>query len=340
MDKLLLRTLRGECLETPPFWLMRQAGRYLPEYLALRDREPNFLRFCHTPELCVEAALQPLRRFPLDAAILFSDILVIPDALGQKVDFVKGEGPKLDVLDVTQGLKGLDRSGMHQKLAPIYTAVRALKAELAAHIALVGFAGAPWTVATYMVEGGASREYHKIRSWAYERPDEFAVLIDLLVDVTAEYLLKQVENGAEVIQLFDSWAGILPPAEFRRWSIAPNREITRRLKQKYPDVLVIGFPKGAGLLYREFATETGVDAVSLDQTVPLDWAAGELQPLCAVQGNLDNLLLVSGGRAMEDAVRDILDKLGDGPLVFNLGHGILPQTPVDHVQRLGELVKG
>lgn len=338
-DKLFLRALKGEKTERPPIWMMRQAGRYLPEYLETRAQSKNFLHFCYSPDLAEKVTLQPLARYNFDAAILFADILTIPDALGQKVEFVKGEGPKLDAIRDRDGLSKLSMDGIHDHLAPVYETVSRLSKSIPETTALIGFAGAPWTIATYMVEGEGSKNYETIRLLAYQEPELFQDLIDLLVDSISEYLLKQIEAGAEAVQIFDSWAGVLPEDQFDRWVIAPNKEITRRIKEVYPDLPVLGFPRGAGVLYKKFILETGVDAVSLDQTVPLDWAAKELQPLCCLQGNLDNLAIVAGGQQMEDQVQKILDTMSDGPFIFNLGHGIVPQTPPENVGRVVEMVQ-
>ncbi|MDK9721058.1 MAG: uroporphyrinogen decarboxylase [Rhodospirillales bacterium] len=338
-DKLLIRALKGERARPVPFWLMRQAGRYLPEYREIRAKAKNFLNFCATPGLTVEATLQPLRRYHMDAAILFSDILVVPHALGQDVGFESGEGPKLEPLQGEADLARLSLEHFHERLEPSYETLRQLVFALPETTALIGFAGAPWTVATYMIEGGSSKEFIKAKSWAYQQPALLEKLIDLLTDVTAEYLLMQIAAGAEVVQLFDSWAGVLPEEEFRRYSIKPARRIVERLRARCPNVPIIGFPKGAGALYESFVKETGVDAVSLDSSVPLAWAAQTLQPHAALQGNLDNVLLLAGGQAMEQETRRIIDLLGKGAFVFNLGHGILQQTPPEHVARLAEIIK-
>lgn len=337
--KPLLRVLRGERLAVPPIWLMRQAGRYLPEYRALRQKAPDFLAFCLTPELAAEASLQPVRRFQFDGAILFADILILPYALGQKVGFREGEGPVLNPIRDRQGIDRLSLSRVRKRAAPVGETVRRVKAALPEAVALIGFAGGPWTVATYMVEGGTSRDFSAIKRWAFGEPESFATLIDCLVAATIEYLSLQIEAGAEVIQLFDSWAGILPEAPFRRFVIEPTRRIAETLKQRYPTVPLIGFPRGAGLLIEAYGKETGIDAVSLDATVPLAWARDRLQPLMPVQGNLDPLMLVVGGRPLAQAVREIATALGAGPLVFNLGHGIVPETPPEHVATLVNLVR-
>lgn len=337
-SKRLLRALRGEASERPPIWLMRQAGRYLPEYRALRSEAKSFLDFCFTPDLAVEATLQPIRRFGFDAAILFSDIMVIPHALGQRVWFEESVGPRVDPVRAVAELDRLSVDGMDSALAPVYEAVSRLHRELGPETALIGFAGAPWTVASYMVEGGSSKDFIKIKTWAYGDPDGFQRLIDLLIEATVLYLVKQVESGAEALQIFDSWAGALPDKALHRWSLAPIREIIRRVKAVHPSVPIIAFPRGAGLYYRDYALEAEAACLSIDSTVPLDWARDVLQPKVALQGNLDPALLVTGGAALRDGVSRILDTLGDGPLVFNLGAGIVPAARPEHVEELVALV--
>ena len=332
-EKPFLRVLRGNTARVPPVWLMRQAGRYLPEYRALRARAPDFLTFCLTPELATEATLQPIRRFGFDAAILFADILIVPHALGQQVGFREGEGP------VLQPLGKLQPGEVERRVAPVWETVRRVAAALPEEVVLIGFAGAPWTVATYMVEGGSSRDFARVKHFAFAEPATFALLIGAIVEATVTYLSGQIEAGAEVVQLFDSWAGVLPETEFRRWVIEPTQQITAALKARHPGIPIIGFPRGAGALYEAYARESGVDAVSLDPTVPLGWAREHLQARMPVQGNLDPMLLVVGGAPMEQAVQRIREELGRGPLVFNLGHGILPQTPPEHVAALVELAR-
>ena len=339
-NKLFLRALRGESLKRPPFWLMRQAGRYLPEYRKVRSQSKNFLNFCYTPDLAVEVTLQPLRRYNFDAAILFSDILVIPDALGQKVEFREGEGPVLEPVRNLADIANLSADGLHEHLAAVYETVGRLSKEIPVETALIGFAGAPWTVANYMVEGKGSKDYPTARTWAYSDPDGFGKLIDLLVEATSAYLIKQIEHGAEVIQLFDTWAGVLSENQFERWVIEPTCEIVKRINKAFPDVPVLGFPRGAGIMYRDFITKTGVNGVSLDNGMPVKWAADNLQPLCTVQGNLDNMALIAGGDAMEREIKAILEGFSGGSHIFNLGHGILPQTPPENVERLAEIIKG
>lgn len=339
-DKHFLRALKGESLTRPPFWLMRQAGRYLSEYREVRAKSKNFLNFCYSPDLAVEVTLQPLRRYGFDAAILFSDILVIPDALGQRVEFREGEGPVLEAVTSVNDLKGLSVDRLHDHLAPVYETVSRLSKEIPETTALIGFAGAPWTVATYMVEGRGSKDYPTARTWAYQDPEGFGQLIDLLVEATSAYLVRQIDQGAEVVQLFDTWAGVLSESQFRRWVIEPTIRIVKNIRVAHPDVPVLGFPRGAGILYMDFVHETGVDGVSLDNSVPVKWAADNLQSLCTVQGNLDNMALIAGGDIMEQEILSILDGFSGGPHIFNLGHGILPHTPPENVARLAEIIKG
>lgn len=338
-SKLLIDALSGRPHARVPCWFMRQAGRYLPEYQRLRAEYPEFLRFCYTPDATVEAALQPLRRFRFDAAILFSDILVVPDALGQEVRFVEGEGPVLAPLRDLGAIERLNPARAEEHLAPVFESLRRLAVALPENVALIGFAGAPWTLAHYMVEGRGGSDGGTLRQWAWREPDTFARLIALLVDTIADYLGRQVEAGAEVLQLFDSWAGGLPESQFRRWVIEPTRAIVERIRGVAPQVPIIGFPRGAGALYVDYVKETGVDAVSLDQAVPSGWAARTLQPLCAVQGHLDNQLLVAGGSELSFETWRILDAFSAGSHVFNLGHGILPETPPEHVSEVVELVR-
>ena len=337
--KVVLQVLAGGVIEPPPIWLMRQAGRYLPEYRALRESAGSFLEFCLTPELAVEASLQPIRRYGFDAAILFSDILVVPHALGQGVWFEGGQGPRLQAVESSADVDRLSGEGQRARLRPVYAAIEELRRRLPAETALIGFAGAPWTVATYMLEGGSSRRFAVAEHWMEERSREFARLMDLLVDSTLDHLSAQVEAGAEVLQIFDTWAGALSADARRRWSLAPLSEIVRRLKAAHPEVPVILFPRGAGDVYLDFACSSGADALSLDPTVSLPWARAELQTRVAVQGNLDPRTLAAGGRRLDEEIDRILDAFGRGPFIFNLGHGILPETPLEHVARLVRLVR-
>lgn len=337
--KTLLRALAGERLEVPPVWLMRQAGRYLPEYRALRAEAGSFLDLCYTPSFATEVTLQPIRRFGFDGAILFSDILVVPHALGQKLWFQEGEGPKLEPLEGAKDLARLSLEPLHGHLAPVYETLDRLSSALPAETTLIGFAGAPWTLASYMIEGGSSKDFRTAKTWAYADPEGFQALIDLLVVATARYLIRQVEAGAEALQVFDSWAGVWPEEHFRRWCLRPMTEIVRRVKAAHPEVPVILFPRQAGPLYREVAETAGCQAVSLDTTVPRAWAAETLQDKVTLQGNLDPILLVAGGQALEEGARAILEALGRGPFVFNLGHGIVPQTPPENVAKLLDIVR-
>lgn len=334
----VLSVLRRQKAERTPLWLMRQAGRYLPEYRALRERGGSFLDFCLTPDLAIEATLQPLRRFPLDAAIIFSDILVVPHALGQKVGFEEGHGPRLEAISRVEDLTRLSRDRLSAVLAPVETAIREVRRQLSPEIALIGFAGAPWTVASYMIEGGSSSDFEAAKAWAYGEPESFQKLIDLLVDASVDYLSRQVAAGADLLQLFDSWAGVLAPPGRERWCLKPAAEIVRRIRDKHPQVPVIVFPRGVGASYLRYAESSGAAGLSLDTGVPTDWAAAQLQSRCTLQGNLDPLLLVAGGKALRDAVDRIMRDLAIGPFIFNLGHGIVPQTPPEHVAELCRLV--
>ncbi len=337
--KPFLAVLKGEKRAPPPLWLMRQAGRYLPEYRKLREKAPRFLDFCYTPELAVEATLQPLRRFQPDAAILFSDILVVPDALGQAVDFREGEGPILEPLRSRRDIEALRRERVCGYLEPVFKALGGIRRALPPQTALIGFAGAPWTVATYMVEGRGGTDFRHALGWDGEDPESFAMLIDLLAEVTADYLVEQVRNGAEAVQIFDSWAGALDEENFRRLVIEPTRKLVAIVRAACPDVPIIGFPRGAGALYADYIRETGVDAVSLDSGVDLGFAHRILQPLAVLQGNLDPGVLVRGGSEMREATLAILENLGRGPFIFNLGHGVVPETPVENVLELAATVR-
>ena len=339
-SKPLLRALRGTVTLPPPIWLMRQAGRYLPEYRAVRARAGSFLELCYSPELASEVTLQPVRRFGLDAAIIFSDILVVPHALGQPVTFVEGEGPRLESVTDAAGLARLAKTADRSCLAPVYEAIARARAAAPPGVALIGFAGGAWTLACYMVEGGSSRDFAHVKGWAYGDPASFARLIDLLSEVIAEHLIAQIAAGAEAVQIFDSWAGVLAEQEFEPWCLAPTAAIVRRVRTAHPEVPVIGFPRGCGHRLVEYAVATGVDAVSADATVPAHVLRDEVQARCAVQGNLDPVLLLTGGEAMAGEVRRLVAALGAGPYVFNLGHGVLPATPPDNVARLVAAVRG
>jgi uroporphyrinogen decarboxylase len=334
----LLAVLRGERRDPPPIWLMRQAGRYLPEYRELRAQKGGFLELAYDSDAAAEITLQPIRRFGFDGAILFSDILIIPHAMGQDLRFEAGEGPRLSPTMVGRTLDAL--TPVPERLEPIYGTVRRVRAALPAETTFLGFAGSPWTVATYMVAGQGSREQAETRRKAYRDPAGFQAIVDALVDATTEYLSKQIEAGVDAVQLFDSWSGSLAPQEFERWVIAPTAELVRRLHARHPGVPVIGFPKGAGGKLPAYARETGVDAVGLDETVDPVWANANLPAGLTVQGNLDPLALIAGGERLDEAVDAIRGAFPERPHVFNLGHGILLDTPIAHVERLLVRVRG
>jgi uroporphyrinogen decarboxylase len=338
--KPLLRTLRGEALSPPPVWLMRQAGRYLPEYRALRAKAPNFIDFCLTPDLAVEVTLQPVRRSGMDAAILFADILLVPHALGQSVGFVEGEGPKLEPIRDAEGLAKLSDTRAPEILSPVMETIRGVRAALAPDVALIGFAGAPWTVATYMIEGEGGSNHEHIRAMAWREPELFSALLDRLVEATASYLIAQVDAGAEVLQLFDSWAGSVPAPLFDRAVIEPTARIVRAVKARHPQVPIIGFPRGAGAHLARYAALTGVSAAGVDHMTDLAAAADAMPEGIAVQGNFDPVLLLAGGRAMQREATRILAAMKGRPFVFNLGHGVLQPTPPEHVTELVAIVKG
>lgn len=336
--KPLLAVLRGKRVDPPPLWLMRQAGRYLPEYRQLREAKGSFLDLVYDSDSAARVTLQPLERFAFDAAILFSDILIVPFAIGQNLSFVTSEGPRLTPRLIAADLDSL--TPVLTRLEPIYETVRKVKAQLPAKTTLIGFAGSPWTVATYMVAGEGSREQSEARRLAYADPQRFQAIIERIEHVTFSYLSGQVESGAEVLQLFDSWSGSLAPDQFEKWVIAPTARLVSRLADEHPEVPVIGFPKGAGGKLRAYASETGVAGMGIDETVDPAWADRELPAGLPVQGNLDPLALVTGGDQMRESVLRILDAFSDRPHIFNLGHGILPDTPLAHVEQLVELVKG
>jgi len=337
-ERKVMKVLNGETVTPPPIWIMRQAGRYLPEYRETRATAKGFLDLCYTPDLAVEVTLQPIRRYGLDASILFSDILVLPDALNCGVRFVEGEGPRLDPID-SDGIAKLDPSAMHQHLAPVYETVGRLRAELPAETTLLGFCGAPWTVATYMIAGGGTPDQAPARLFGYREPEAFLKLLDLLADMSADYLIRQIEAGADAVQVFDSWSGVLDEACFDAYCVQPMKRIVEKVRAAKPGARIIGFPKGAGMLYRGYRQKTGVDALGLDWTVPLSFAA-ELQKEGPVQGNLDPLRVVAGRQTIKDGVDRILEALGNGPLIFNLGHGITPQADPDDVGYLVDHVRG
>ena len=337
-DKPLLAVLRGERRDPPPIWLMRQAGRYLPEYRELRASRGGFLDMAYDPEAAAEITLQPLRRFAFDGAILFSDILVVPHAMGMDLTFVAGEGPRLAPPLANARIRDLKPA--MERLEPIYETVKQVKAELSPQTTFLGFAGSPWTVATYMIAGQGSREQAEARQLAYSDPSKMDSILDIVSRITVDYLSRQIEAGVDAVQLFDSWAGSLSPAQFEQLVIARTAWIVAELRKRHPDTPIIGFPKGAGGKLRAYAAETGVDAIGLDETVDPVWAAKELPSNLPVQGNLDPLALIAGGEVLRTSVRHILDAFADRPHIFNLGHGIQQTTPIGHVEELAMLVKG
>jgi uroporphyrinogen decarboxylase len=340
MHKPLLGVLAGQRETVPPIWLMRQAGRYLPEYRELRRRAGSFLELCFNAELAAEATLQPIRRFGFDAAILFSDILVVPHALGQCVTFEEGEGPRLDAISDPAALDRLRRNIDQQSLQPIYETIARVRSELPAEIALIGFCGAPWTVATYMIAGAGTTDQAPARLYAYRFPEAFGALIDMLVEASASYLIRQFAAGVDAVQIFDTWAGILPAGEFEKWCIKPCARIVKSLRKEIPDAKIIGFPRGAASGLLHFLNEVAVDAVGIDWTAELGFVRDQIQPLRPIQGNLDPLVLMAGGAALDRSIDAILSAFAPKPFIFNLGHGVLPETPIAHVERLIARVRG
>jgi uroporphyrinogen decarboxylase len=340
VDKALLDVLNGQRRETPPVWLMRQAGRYLPEYRATREKAGGFLDLVFNPQLAAEVTLQPVQRFGFDAAILFSDILVIPFALGQQVSFAAGEGPQLEPIASRTDFERLSSELDHAALAPIYETLGIVKDHLDPDVTLLGFCGAPWTVASYMVAGRGTPDQAPARLFAYRDAAAFAVLIDVLVEASASYLVQQLQAGADAVQIFDTWAGILPPHEFARWCIEPTQRIVAAVREQVPEAKIIGFPRGAGSLLRAYVEQVPVDAVGLDWMIDKAFARDEIQSRVAVQGNLDPVALVAGGPALDRSVDAVLEAFSGAPFIFNLGHGITPDTPIEHVEQMLARVRG
>jgi uroporphyrinogen decarboxylase len=338
--KPLLRALARERDASPPIWLMRQAGRYLPEYRAIREKAGSFLDLCFNPKLAAEVTLQPIRRFSFDAAILFSDILVIPHALGQRVTFEEGEGPRLEALREPATFARLHAELDQGVLAPIYETIARVRQDLPKDVALLGFCGAPWTVATYMIAGCGTADQSPARLFAYNHPQDFTQLIDKLIDASASYLVRQFEAGVDAVQIFDTWAGVLPASEFQKWCVTPVVKIVAAVRQKIPGAKIIGFPRGAATELEKYLDAVVVDAIGLDWMVEPDFARKHVQSRCTVQGNLDPLVLLAGGGALDSAIDNILEVFARGPFIFNLGHGILPKTPIAHVERLVARVRG
>lgn len=340
VTKPLLRALAGERCIVPPVWLMRQAGRYLPEYRAIREKADSFLDLCFDPKLAAEITLQPIRRFGFDAAILFSDILVVPYALGRHVTFESGEGPKLDAIKEPRAVGRLPRDIDQIKLAPIYDEIGRVRQELPPSVALLGFCGAPWTVATYMIAGCGTADQAPARLFAYQHPEAFAELIDILVEASASYLTRQFVAGVDAVQIFDTWAGVLPAGEFRKWCIEPTARIVAAVRERIPWARIIGFPRGAGTELWQYLAAVPVDAIGLDWMIELVFARDHIQSRRPIQGNLDPLVLLAGDTALDRAIDAILEAFAPRPFIFNLGHGVLPDTPIAHVERLVARVRG
>jgi uroporphyrinogen decarboxylase len=337
--KPLVEVLSGQRQPVPPLWMMRQAGRYLPEYREVRAKAGGFLDLCFTPEFAAEVTLQPIRRFNFDAAIIFSDILVIPYALGRSVRFEVGEGPRLDPLDTPDKVATLAAEADFSKLEPVFEALRRVRSELDPKIALIGFCGAPWTVATYMVAGQGTPDQAPARMMAYRHPEAFSKIIDAVVENSIIYLLGQLKAGADVLQIFDTWAGVLPPREFQRWSIEPTKRIVEGVRKQAPAAKIIGFPRGVGALLPSYVEATGVNAVSIDWATEPALIREKVQSRVVVQGNLDPLVLIAGGKALDQSIDDVLSNYGGGRLIFNLGHGIQPETPIAHVEQMVRRVR-
>src|SRR4029077_4480333 len=329
-----MSVLAGKQQTVPPIWLMRQAGRYLPEYRALRQKIGNFLDLCLDPKLAAEVTMQPIRRFGFDAAILFSDILVVPYALGQSVAFTATDGPRLDAIDGAEGLHRLRSELDHDRLTPVYETIVRVRSQLSPNIALLGFCGAPWTLATYMIAGAGTPDQIPAREFSYRHPDVFKALIDILVEASVGYLIRQFEAGVDAVQMFDTWAGVVASDEFDRCCIEPCARIAAAVRAQIPAAKIIGFPRGAGSKLRRYIAAVPVDAIGLYWTVDLGFARDQLQTKKPIQGNLDPVALLVGGKALDHAVDRILESFAAGPFIFNLGHGVLPDTPVAHVEQL------
>lgn len=343
MKKPLLCVLQKNKSSRIPFWFMRQAGRYLPEYLELRKQAGSFLNLVYDPVRASEVTVQPLRRFGMDAAILFSDILIVPHALGQDVRFEAGEGPRLDALRCEKDFLKLDISNIEKKSMNVFETValtsQKMKSEGFIETALIGFSGSPWTVICYMIEGHGSKDFAKARLWALQNPLSFQTLVDIVIEASCIYLSGQIKAGAEVVQLFESWSGVLDSTEFKKWVITPTKKIRDYLKTNHPDIPVIGFPRGAGVLVKSYSVETGIDCIALDQMVSPEWAVDNLQGHIPVQGNLDPVRLLVGGKALEDDAERIISNFEKLPFVFNLGHGIIKETPISHVEKLSNIIR-
>jgi len=342
MKKIINVLNKKQHYDIPPIWIMRQAGRYLPEYMKTRSQIDNFLDLCYNPKLACEVTLQPIKRFEFDSAIIFSDILVIPDALGIKVDFIKNHGPKLAKFDLEKDLKNLKISNINKHLTSVYEAITLTRSKLSSDKALIGFCGAPWTLACYMIEGGGSKNFDKVREVALKHEELFAELIEILTESLKIYLTSQIKAGADIVKIFDSWAGVLPPSQIQKWIIEPAKKIVKYLKENHPEIPVIYFPKSIGVNYQQFAKEVDCHGLAIDQNLEKNWAKKYLQQDLnkTIQGNLDNFLLAFGNKKeIEKEVRNILDTFNDKPFIFNLGHGILPQTPIENVELVLKIIR-
>lgn len=342
-DRKVLKVINGESFDVPPVWMMRQAGRYLPEYRETRKQAGGFLDLCYNPDLAIEVTLQPIRRFGFDASILFSDILVIPHAMGRELHFEEGRGPVLKPIDSSE-VEGLASRFVSSEeaidfLAPVFETIDGLRSQLPEETTLLGFCGAPWTIATYMIAGHGTPDQAPARLFGHCFPKEMDLLLNTIADVSADYLIKQLRSGADAVQIFDSWSGVLGKEDFQSFCVGPVKKIVGKVRSEIPDAKIIGFPKGCGIQYQDYRRETGVDVLGLDWTVPLDFAA-DLQKDGAVQGNLDPTRLIAGGKALDDGVDRIVETLGGGPLIFNLGHGITPDTPIKHVEQMLKRIRG
>jgi uroporphyrinogen decarboxylase len=340
VPKTLMRVLAGERQAVPPVWLMRQAGRYLPEYRALRQKIGNFLDLCLDPKLAAEVTLQPIRRFGFDAAILFSDILVVPYALGQNIAFTVADGPRLDAIGDAEGLAKIRHELDQERLAPVYDTITRVKAQLPPNVTLLGFCGAPWTLATYMIAGVGTPDQIPARQFAYRAPQPFRELINILIEASASYLIRQFEAGVDAVQIFDTWAGVLPDDEFDRCCVEPCARIVAAVRARVPNARFIGFPRGAGSRLKRYIDAVAVDAIGLDWTVDFAFAREEVQRRKPVQGNLDPVVLLVGGRSLDHSIDRIMENFKAGPFIFNLGHGVLPDTPIAHVEQLLARVRG
>ena len=340
VQKPFLSVLGGIRQRVPPVWMMRQAGRYLPEYREVRAKIGSVLELCFSPKLAAEVTLQPIRRFGFDVAILFSDILVVPHALGRSVQFVAGEGPRLEPISEPSDVAKVHERADQNVLAPVYETIRLVKEKLPPQVGFLGFCGAPWTVATYMIAGEGTPDQAPARMFAYRHPEAFERLIDILVEASVDYLAAQFKAGVDAVQIFDTWAGVLPPDEFARWCIAPTQRIIAGVRRAQPGALVIGFPRGAGTMLENYVGQLELNAVGLDWTIDRKFARERIQSRVAVQGNLDPLVLVAGGAALDREVDAVMEAFAGGPFVFNLGHGIVPQTPIEHVERMLRRVRG